>query len=64
MDSTKKLLTLGFVFLACGVTFLTIAFATRLDPLYAVGLVQFAAGIVFMILAKSRAKRASSSADI
>ena len=57
MDPTKKMLMLGFVFLGCGVTFLAVASATHLSPLYAVGLVELALGIVFVVLAKTRAKR-------
>ena len=63
MDPNKKMVTLGIVFLACGVTFLAVAFTTHLAPLYAVGLVEFALGIVFMVLAKTRAKRALASSD-
>jgi hypothetical protein len=63
VDSTKKFLTLGFVFLACGVTFLTVAFTTHLSPLYAVGFVQVVLGIVFMVLVKTRARRVAGGAD-
>ena len=63
MDPTKKPLTLGFVFLACGVMFSAFGFATHLSPLFAVGLVQFALAVVFMVLLKIRAKRAPSSTE-
>ena len=56
MDSAKSLQTIGFVFLASGVAFTTVAFATKLAPLYVMGPVFLVLGIVFTATSKVRRK--------
>ena len=60
MDSTKKFLALGFVFLSSGVMFLCMGFATHLLALTAVGLVQITSGIAIMVVVKARANAAQA----
>ena len=56
MDSTRTMLTLGFVFTACGLTFLVVGLTTHLVALWALGPAFMGLGIVFLATPKVRSR--------
>ena len=63
MNSIKSLLILGFVFLASGITFLTVGLATHLTAFWALGPSFIALGGVFLAVSKSRKNAHESSSS-
>jgi hypothetical protein len=57
VESTKVFLTLGFAFLACGVTFLFVGLSAHLLPLSTMAPAFIALGVVFMAVSRARSKR-------
>ena len=54
MESNRSKKVLGFVFLACGVTFLCAGLATKLLALWAMAPGMIALGVVFLAVSRRR----------
>jgi hypothetical protein len=54
VDSIKRLLILGFVFLTNGLTFLVVGLTTDLTVFWTLGPALIALGVVFLAISKTR----------